>query len=353
MKARWYKHRLQFYRPAQTSRGALQSKLSYFLLIEHDNGRIGMGECSLLPGLSPDDPAQIERWLSRVCTQIDSFHADDSCLQAFPALRFALESAMLLPSAQGVCFENGFTLQQQPLPINGLIWMADKTAMQRQIEAKLAQGYDCIKLKIGALDFAQELQLLRELRQQYSAEQLEIRVDANGAFHPAQALQKLARLAELELHSIEQPIAAGQWPQLAELVAHSPLAIALDEELIGLTWEQQRALLITVKPDYVVLKPSLLGGLEASRQWIALAEAHGVGWWLTSALESNLGLSLLAQWVASLAPAMPQGLGTGRLYTNNLPSALTLQAGKLYYSAGSDYLQQLWGFFHGTGATVK
>ncbi|RZK51823.1 MAG: o-succinylbenzoate synthase, partial [Hymenobacter sp.] len=252
-----------------------------------------------------------------------------------PALRFALETAALDLAGGGrnQLYLNGFSQGRAGLPINGLVWMGDAAFMRQQIRQKLAAGYSCLKLKIGSLDFDTELALLAEIRAEAGPAELVLRVDANGAFAPTEALGKLARLARFDLHSIEQPIAAGQWPALAELCRHSPVPVALDEELIGLSDPAtQEKLLATVRPPYLVLKPTLLGGHAATRRWIALAEAYGAGWWITSALESNVGLNAVAQLTGEHDVAgFAQGLGTGQLYFNNIEAPLSIVGGALRY----------------------
>ena len=256
-------------------------------------------------------------------------------LGEWPSLLFGLEQAFrsLEAASPMELFPSAF-LQGRPIPINGLIWMGAPSFMEQQIEAKLAEGYRCLKLKIGALGFEQELELLRSLRQRFSPGQLELRVDANGAFQSAEALERLQRLAECGLHSIEQPIRAGQWDAMARLCRDSPLPVALDEELIALGHSSdKRTLLQEVSPQFLILKPSLLGGYAACEEWIALADDMGIGWWVTSALESNIGLNAIAQWTATLQTEMPQGLGTGALFSNNFRSPLRTSGGQLWYDA--------------------
>jgi L-alanine-DL-glutamate epimerase-like enolase superfamily enzyme len=236
-------------------------------------------------------------------------------------------------------YPSDFTKSISPIPINGLVWMGKFDFMQAQIEEKLTQGFRCVKLKIGALDFSKELLLLEQIRKHFTAQQIEIRVDANGAFSSESALDKLKILTQFELHSIEQPIAAGQHEQMRVLCEQSPLSIALDEELIGVSSMQKEALLDKIRPQYIILKPSLLGGFAASLEWIQLAEARQIGWWVTSALESNIGLNAIAQWTATLTTDRPQGLGTGGLYTNNIPSPLVVENGYLRYDS-----RQQWQF---------
>ena len=335
MKATFQKYTLQFKRPAGTSRGVLTEKPTWLLTIEH-NGRYGIGECSPLPGLSIDDLSDYERSkLLWTCTHISlGKEALWEQLKSYPSIQFGVEQAFLsLEAAQeGVLFPSAFTQGKEAIPINGLIWMGDKEDMQQQIREKLAQGFHCIKMKIGAIDFDTEYQLLKNIRQEYAPSDIELRVDANGAFSPLEALEKLKRLADLQIHSIEQPIRAGQYEQMARLCEASPLPIALDEELIGITCEKRKEeMLKIIKPAYIILKPSLIGGYKGSEEWITLAQEQGVGWWITSALEGNVGLSAIAQWTYTLGNPMPQGLGTGSLYTNNFPSSLEVKNGGLWW----------------------
>ena len=336
MKAIFQKHILQFKRPARTSRGVLTEKPTWLLTIEH-NGRFGIGECSPLPGLSIDNITDYERSkLLWVCQHISlGKEALWDELKSYPSIQFGVEQAFRSVAATQwyELFPSDFTVGKDAIAINGLIWMGTPDYMKTQIREKLAQGFRCIKMKIGAIAFEEEYRILKALRQEFSAEEVEIRVDANGAFMPSEAPEVLARLAELQLHSIEQPIKAGQWEAMAQLCRTSPLPIALDEELIGIFDSAQKKRLITeIKPQYIILKPSLIGGYRGSEEWIALAEAHRIGWWVTSALESNIGLNAIAQWTYTLHSAMPQGLGTGALYTNNLPFPLSVEGGQLRFN---------------------
>ena len=335
MKATFQKYTLQFKRPAGTSRGVLTEKPTWLLTIEH-NGRRGIGECSPLPGLSIDDISDYERSkLLWTCAHISlGKKALWEQLKSYPSIQFGVEQAFLSLEAEqeGVLFPSPFTEGQVPIPINGLIWMGDKHYMQQQIQEKLSQGFHCIKMKIGAIGFETEYQLLKNIRQEYAPSDIELRVDANGAFSPLEALEKLKRLSDLEIHSIEQPIRAGQYEQMARLCEASPLPIALDEELIGVACpERKKEILQWIRPAYIILKPSLIGGYRGSEEWIDLAEKQGIGWWVTSALEGNVGLSAIAQWTYTLKNPLPQGLGTGSLYTNNFPSSLEVKNGGLWW----------------------
>ena len=335
MKATFQKYTLQFKRPAGTSRGVLTEKPTWLLTIEH-NGRRGIGECSPLPGLSIDNISDYERSkLLWTCAHISlGKEALWEQLKSYPSIQFGVEQAFLSLEAkqEGVLFPSPFTEGQVPIPINGLIWMGDKHYMQQQIREKLSQGFHCIKMKIGAIDFETEYQLLKNIRQEYAPSDIELRVDANGAFSPLEALEKLKRLSDLEIHSIEQPIRAGQYEQIARLCEASPLPIALDEELIGVACpERKKEILQWIRPAYIILKPSLIGGYRGSEEWIDLAEKQGIGCWVTSALEGNVGLSAIAQWTYTLKNPLPQGLGTGSLYTNNFPSSLEVKNGGLWW----------------------
>jgi o-succinylbenzoate synthase len=311
--------------------------MSYFIHIWEDETPevIGVGECSVLPGLSPDDRPDLEEKLQWCCLHIDHlsgvFHDE---LKEWPAIRFALEMAFLDLKNGGrqIYFDSDFTNGRLSIPINGLIWMGRIDEMSRRIEHKLADGFNCLKLKIGALDFEAEYQFLRALRRRFSREALEIRVDANGAFSPDEAPGRLELLSRLQLHSIEQPVKAGQWQVMADLCRRTPLPIALDEELIGLHDDAIRSqMLELIRPQYIILKPSLTGGFAASERWIELARMVKSEWWVTSALESNVGLNAIAQWTAVLNNHLHQGLGTGRVFTNNFKSPLSIRKGCLVY----------------------
>ncbi|MDP5061772.1 MAG: o-succinylbenzoate synthase, partial [Maribacter sp.] len=235
-------------------------------------------------------------------------------------------------------FESTFLSNQKPISINGLVWMGDKEFMYRQIEEKLKDGFSCIKMKIGAIDFDTEIALLKSIRERYSKEAIELRVDANGAFSPQEALSKLETLSKLDLHSIEQPIKQGQAEEMKKLCSNTPLPIALDEELIGVVdVAKKQELLLSIKPQYIILKPSLVGGFAGSDEWISIAEKNNIEWWVTSALESNIGLNAIAQWTATLGNEMPQGLGTGSLFTNNMESPLEVNQGGLFYNSSKKW----------------
>lgn len=335
MKASYFKHTLEFKKPSGTSRGVLKTKTSWFIQLEiADN--YGIGECGLLKGLSIDDRDDYEETLKWACDHIhlgiDELY---SKLKDFPSIQFGLEMAFQSFSSSSPfhLFPSEFTEGQKGMVINGLIWMGEKSFMKRQIQDKIKQGFSCIKLKIGAIDFEAELELLKYIRSEFSASDIELRVDANGAFSPKDALEKLNRLSEYELHSIEQPIAQGQWQTMAELCQQTPLPIALDEELIGLKdVTKKNNALLTIQPQYLILKPSLIGGFKGSKEWIDLATQNKIDWWITSALESNIGLNAIAQFTFLQQNPLPQGLGTGGLYTNNIESPLYIDGEQIMYN---------------------
>jgi len=339
MEAQYKKYILNFKRPSGTSRGVLRQKETYFIKLT-DGKRVGIGECGLFKGLSLDDVPHYEQQLNKVCKTLQKGDDISELCVDFPSIQMGVEMAMLSLKASNPfqLFDTTFSRGIQPLSINGLIWMGDMDFMRQQVFEKIESGFECIKLKIGALDFELECKLLAEIRSRYTKEHVTLRVDANGAFLASEALEKLQQLSLLDIHSIEQPIAAGQHNALAELCAHTPLPIALDEELIGvLELSEKAALLDRINPQYIILKPSLLGGFQASEEWIKLAEERKIGWWITSALESNIGLNAIAQWTASLHTAMPQGLGTGSLFTNNIESPLVVSEGFLRYDINQNW----------------
>jgi O-succinylbenzoate synthase len=340
MKAEYRSYHLEFIKPSGTSRGVLTSKTSYFIFIEHNN-RTGVGECGVLKGLSCDDVPEYESVIKKVCEGINRYeYWLNEGLASYPSIRFGLEMALLdlINGRERLLFPSEFTAGKESIRINGLIWMGSKDEMKAQIAAKLNDGYKCLKLKIGAINFSEEMELLSYIRQQFSVNDLELRVDANGAFTAEEALHKLKELSQFNIHSIEQPIKAGQWERMAELCQSSPLDIALDEELIGIhSRDEKKKLLQTIQPQYIILKPSLLGGFYATQEWIKIADELNIKWWVTSALESNVGLNAIAQWTFTLNNNMPQGLGTGQLYTNNFASPLTLQGENLFYFPEKDW----------------
>ncbi len=384
------KQTYQFKQPAGTSRGVYTNRKVWHIRIVSPEfpTRVGVGECAPLPGLSCDDVPNYEDVLADICqevnrlfltkkepadsnriaasvdgiplpsdgnaTSVDSVAAsvgeasifpdgNELCrrisrLRQYPSILFGLETAFRhLTTGSYALWDTPFSRGEAGIPINGLIWMGDYTKMLEQIETKLQSGYRCIKLKIGAIDFEEELALLRHIRAHFPAREVELRVDANGAFSPAEALDRLNRLAELDLHSIEQPIRAGQWEEMARLTAVTPLPIALDEELIGYhTLEEKKQLLDTIRPQYIILKPSLHGGICGGDEWIAEAGKRNIGWWITSALETNIGLNAIAQWCATYDNPLPQGLGTGLLFTNNVEMPLEIRRDCLWWTGQSD-----------------
>lgn len=328
---------LHFKQPAGTSRGVYTTRRVWYLHLTSDSqpGREGIGECAPLPNLSCDDLPHYEQLLSSLCQEAAQSGIDYERLRPYPSILFGLETAFRhFERGTASLWDTPFSRGEQGIPINGLIWMGSYTQMLSQIEAKMQAGFRCIKLKIGAIHFEKELSLLKIIRRHFSAKEIELRVDANGAFSPAEALEKLKRLSELDLHSIEQPIRAGQWDSMARLSQLSPLPIALDEELIGVhSKSRKKELLETIHPQYIILKPSLHGGLRGSQEWIAAASQLGIGWWITSALESNIGLNAIAQWCATLHNPLPQGLGTGALFTDNIPMPLEVRGDELWVIA--------------------
>jgi len=340
MEARHCKYELEFKRPSGTSRGVLLSKQSHFIILK-EGDRFGIGECGLLKGLSIDDVVGYEEKLSETCRSISmGLKALLGQLTSFPSIQFGLEQAFASLHAEDpfLLFPSSFTQGNLPIPINGLIWMGDETFLYEQLEERIASGFRCIKMKVGALNFDDEVRFLTTVREKYPADKIEIRLDANGAFDPIEALEKLTELSQFKIHSIEQPIAKGHWEIMKNICLKSSLPIALDEELIGVFGPHEKEnLLQTIRPQYIILKPSLVGGIKGCQEWIELAQRYRIGWWVTSALESNVGLNAIAQWTATLGTKMYQGLGTGSLYTNNFNSPLEIREGMLYYSRGKQW----------------
>ncbi|APZ47507.1 o-succinylbenzoate synthase [Polaribacter reichenbachii] len=335
IKANYKKYILNFKNPSGTSRGILRTKETWFIILQ-ENNKTGIGETGLFRGLSIDDVPNYEEKLIWVCNNIhlglDKLLSE---LIEFPSIQFGLEQAFLSLKSDDKfeIFPSEFTKGNKAISINGLIWMGEKSFMKNQIKEKLKTGFSCIKMKIGAIDFNAEIELLKSIRKEFSADEIELRVDANGAFNPANALEKLNRLSELEIHSIEQPIQQGQFSEMAKLCQKTPLPIALDEELIGVfSSEEKKKIIKEINPQYIILKPSLVGGFAGSTEWIKLAEENNSGWWITSALESNIGLNAIAQFTYSLQNNLPQGLGTGGLFTNNFNSPLEVKNGTLQYN---------------------
>jgi len=338
MKAYFQKRLLKFKKPAGTSRGILLTKPSWYLFLhdEENPENKGIGEVSIIPGLSIENEQQIENRLSEICAAIsaDTYNFD-APLSDFPAIKFGMEMALLDYQVNGskILFPSEFTSGITGIKTNGLIWMAPLEEMYKQVEQKLEKGFRCLKMKIGAIDIQQELEILTNLRRKFRSSELEIRVDANGAFSYNEAGEILAKLSDLEVHSIEQPIAAGQMKEMAALCKNCAIPIALDEELIGTySFEEKKQLVEQIQPQYLIVKPSLLGGFKASQEWITIANDLGIGWWVTSALESNIGLNAIAQWVATLNTNRYQGLGLGNLYEENVGSPLELKGETLFYN---------------------
>jgi len=335
MKAFYFKHVLKFKTPGWTSRGVLNDKESWFIVIA-DQKKFGVGECSLIKGLSPDPVTGFEKKLEEICAEIKSgFEVLEKKLNDFPAILFGLETAFnSFYSKNPFVFTNS-KLQngKDHININGLIWMGKKSFMQDQIKEKIESGFNCIKIKVGSLDFNQECDILKNIRSKYSSDDIEIRLDANGAFSFKSAIKKLKILSGFGIHSIEQPIGVNQWEEMAFLCKNSPIKIALDEELIGLNSALEgEKMLKKICPQFIIIKPSLLGGIKKSESWIKLAESQKIKWWCTSALESNIGLNAIAQWIYSRKEMNIQGLGTGGLFTNNISCPCYISNGKLKYN---------------------
>lgn len=340
MKAFYFKYILHFKQASGTSRGILTDKETWFIVLEKD-GKKGIGECGILRGLSADDRPDYEEKLQWVCQNI---HLGEQQLwnelTEFPSIQFGIEMAFLSLKSENpfLLFPSGFTKNNKSIPINGLIWMGDKPFMKAQIEDKIAQGFTCIKMKIGAIDFDKEMDLLRFIRENFDEKTIEIRVDANGAFDENEALYKINQITGFKLHSIEQPIKKNHTDTMAVLCKNTKIPIALDEELIGVfTKKDKEELLQKIRPQYIILKPSFIGGFRGTLEWISLAEKFNIGWWITSALESNVGLNAIAQFTFMQNISMPQGLGTGSLYTNNFNCPLTVSNGQLWYDQNKDW----------------
>ena len=335
MKASYKKYILNFKQASGTSRGVLRTKETFFIVIEH-NGKVGYGETGLFRGLSVDDKPNYEEKLQWACDHIHlGLMSLLSKLIAYPSIQFGLEQAFLsINSVDGFdLFPSKFTESEASIPINGLVWMGDETFMQDQIAQKLEDGFTTIKMKIGAIDFETEIKLLTSIRKKYTAKEITLRVDANGAFTSKNALEKLERLTKLDIHSIEQPIKQGQVKAMKTLCLKTPVPIALDEELIGIfKYEDKKQLLEEINPQYIILKPSLVGGIKGSNEWIELANNLNIPYWITSALESNIGLNAISQYTYNLGVTLPQGLGTGSLYTNNITSPLEVENGNIHYN---------------------
>lgn len=352
MKIRWKKHRLEFTFQAGTSRGVLTHKDTWYIIGE-DNGKEFYGECGPLKGLSIDDRPDFESKLEVVCEHLNtrSIHAWNTLgfveslvpelqLIGFPSIVMALETLQsdFLHESKREIFESSFYTFGAPITINGLVWMNEPEHMHEQAIKKIEAGYNCVKLKVGAIDFEKECQVLEKIREQYSEEQVILRVDANGAFTEQDVWQKLEKLSEYHIHSIEQPIKPRQHELMRQLCKDAALEIALDEELIGISsLDEKEHILEELNPPFIILKPTLLGGFQATEEWIKAADYRGIEWWMTSALESNIGLNAICQFTSTFPIYMPQGLGTGSLYHNNIASPLTVNNGTIYYHNAKDW----------------
>ena len=328
---------LHFKQPAGTSRGVYTTRRIWLVKL-FDGEHQGVGECAPLPDLSCDamNDEQYKALLQQFCEKLcETGEIDYDALRDYPSMLFGLETAVLdLKNQNLTLFDTAFSRGEVGIPINGLVWMGNYEEMLKRLEEKLEKGFRCVKLKIGAIDFEKELDLVKRIRDRFSFHEVELRVDANGGFKYEEALYKLELLSQYAIHSIEQPIKQGQWAYMAELCRESPLPIALDEELIGVNdAETKRQMLNIIKPRYIILKPSLHGGMMGCREWINIAREMGIGSWITSALESNIGLNAIAQFASDVYGdniTMPQGLGTGQLFTDNIPMPIEIRGDKLW-----------------------
>ncbi len=345
MKASFQKYTLNFKQASGTSRGVYTTRDSWFIFL-NDGTITGIGECAPLPDLSIEPHKKMNAKLLQVCEEIGYFSQFPEELSAWPSIRFGIETALfdLRNGGKRELFPSAFTRGEQGIPINGLIWMGTPEFMKQQIRAKLDTGFRCIKMKIGALDFETELDLLKAIRKEFSPEEITLRVDANCAYSYQTALENLKRLSDLHIHSIEQPIQTGRWNEMAELCRQSPVPIGLDEELIGISSRKEmQKLLETIRPAYLILKPSLHGGFAGCEKWIEQAGKFGTNWWITSALESNIGLNAIAQWTFHLNAKNEQGLGTGQLFTNNFDSPLEIEGDQLWFRPAKSWnMENLW-----------
>ena len=345
LKASFTKRVFHFSFSARTSRGRMTHRTSWFIKIrdEKDSTVFGIGECAPLPGLSVDDKPEYEAVLATVVDKIGMLEISSGTVlkdalniipQGFPSIVFGVETALLDLQQGGrrIIFNNTF-IQSTPIPINGLVWMGDLDVMLQQASIKIEEGFHCIKIKVGGLNFEKECDIIHYIRKKYFRENITLRLDANGAFKVEEALYKLYDLSKYNIHSIEQPIKPGR-PEMEELCRKSPIPIALDEELIGVeSANDKRKLLERLKPQFIILKPTLHGGIHGTQEWITLAESLGIGWWITSALESNIGLNAICQFTANYPITLPQGLGTGKIYDDNFQSPLEVSQGKIFHNA--------------------
>jgi len=343
LRAFFKKYQLNFIHPAGTSRGVMHTRDSWFVFVSDDDcpEMTGTGEISPLAGLSAELDDTFELVISQSCKNINIISSDlHHHLVSFPSIRFGFEMALKDLSSGGkrLLFSSEFTGGKAGIPINGLIWMGDYKNMISRLREKIMSGFTCIKVKIGAIDFEEEIRLIAHIRKQFGNQDIEIRLDANGAFTPEEAKEKLCRLADFNIHSVEQPIKAGQWHEMAALCEASPIPVALDEELLGVNeLSEKQRLLNTIKPPFIIIKPGLIGGFRASEEWIELAGKTNTHWWFTSALESNIGLNAIAQWTFTKNIRMPQGLGTGMLFSNNIPSPLEVVGSQLTYNKSKNW----------------
>ena len=341
LKAQYARYILDFKALARTSREVMSQKETFFIKVWDDECPevFGLGECALFRGLSSDDRPDFEAKLSEVCQSPGSYGKED--LKDFPSIVFGLETALLDLKNGGrrLIFPGEWPDGRMEIPINGLVWMGSVEQMKDRLDEKISAGFRCVKFKVGGEDFEREIALLEQVRALYSPDILEIRVDVNGAFSPDEALTKIERLSKLSVHSIEQPVRQGQIDLMGEICRLSPIPVALDEELIGVNDPEAKfKLLSTLKPAYIILKPALCGGFSGAAEWISIGQLLDIGWWATSALESNVGLNAIAQWVATYSPALPQGLGTGQLYTNNIPSPICQTGEVLKYDVNKSWV---------------
>lgn len=331
---------LHFKQPAGTSRGVYTTRQSYYLTITDDNcpGIKGVGECATLPDLSCDAVPEYNKILKDICLMVEQTgKIPYDILRPYPSILFGLETAFAQLDANGSArlYDTPFARGEEGITINGLVWMGTFEEMYSRLETKLKAGFHCVKLKIGAIDFDKELDLIKHIREAFDKDTIELRVDANGGFTPDNAMERLEALAQYDIHSIEQPIKQHQWKDMARLCKETPLPIALDEELIGVNVKSMKEYLLdSIRPQYIILKPSLHGGMYGCDEWIQLAKERGIGSWITSALESNIGLNAIAHYCAKTygpSVSMPQGLGTGQLFTDNIDMPLVVDGDKIWY----------------------
>lgn len=338
MKVSWQRYTLRFRERAITSRDSMMEKDTWFVRIESEEipGGEAVGEAAMFHGLSREDTPDYEQQLDNACRRASQCGLLEEMMDSLPrvsSIRAGFESALLRSGLYPTTGRETAWLEgKEGIRINGLVWMGDKSTMRLRIREKLDSGFHCVKLKIGGIRFEDELELIADIRKEFSPADIELRLDANGGFTPENALERLERLSAFEIHSLEQPVKPRQWKAMNRICRQSPIAIALDEELIGFSAREEKIeMLEAIAPRYIILKPSLCGGFSEADEWISLACQRGIGWWATSALESNIGLEAIGRWTASYQPEIPQGLGTGNLYTNNIPSPLETRGERLWY----------------------